>query len=482
MRLLLVRHPALIPNKTVIRDVLYRDGAPTENDFTPFNGLRSEIDRQLPELTKYMSFDELVDRFNEYDVHKSRPNDEDKDTRGSYEDITNYHTRLENISDDYILKHVQECVVGFKKNNKQGIREFNKEFMKTVRTKYDEEEGRTVSEAEWMCIQKSSDIGDMQEAKASLNYCLKMLHMGSLDYKGSILSMIIAFEKASEKRTDGRAPMPKAIINEGVYRMKFDGSGIDLDSPFVESDNSKRYFPQLKSLVDGSDTSNEYYKVYLKLKKALSYLDIDILELDIKDYADQDFRKLKVDYIESNGEYFNYAKDIDPILRKALDPDVLVSKTLSNIASSLSGDFGNEEVYGRDLLLEKAMIELSGFRADRLSEATALPLSVYVGYTDELLRLATTGKTRRPASYSDYPISSHVLHKKDRTMPISIQEKMFNPYCNNMDKIYFTDFGVAFKIPDSFEDVDYYYVIEIEDMLNYMKRGYEYAWSKRSLL
>lgn len=308
------------PNRSIVEDMLSRSGAPDSNSFSPWNGAESLMEEQFGGKYKEacISPKEVSECMADFSPEKIRPTDDSAKTRGVYAfEVGSYYTNLEDINEDYIYKYLIEVIIAYKKNN-SGFRERQK--YETVAYKlYDEETGDYVDASDIIESEIVCSNEDVSEAKRKLPYLLKQLHEGSILYRGSLLSFIIAAEKFLSC-SDGANLKPQNIIREGVYKVNRLG---EIGERFTTEENTGERLRSLIKWVSGDNKEDMYYKVYMELLRVLKILEIDITKEDATEYTGEYIKKIVCTYIASNEEYIETYGYVDKNILNLLSPERL---------------------------------------------------------------------------------------------------------------------------------------------------------------
>ena len=111
------------PHKSILEDVMSRDGEPTEECFTPYYGCAHIVREQmLLNRNEFELSDIIRSAVSDYNPHKQRPTVDGVHRLVSANEVKDYYTNLEDISQEWIEKYVAWVVIGFKVN-KDGMKE-----------------------------------------------------------------------------------------------------------------------------------------------------------------------------------------------------------------------------------------------------------------------------------------------------------------------------------------------------------------------
>lgn len=307
------------PNKSVLQDVLSRDGLPTEESFTPFSGCKHIIQAQLGVKANEIDLKELLRGSKDFSTEKAKAND-DTDREFGTSQVVDYYTKLEDVDQHFINKYASEIVIGYKLN-KTGLRKYEEE-MRVAPMLYDDESETYITESDIKERDMDFSTEEILEAKNKLPYLLRQLHYGSIAYKGSLLSFIIAAEKCFKQNEHNSKYqlVPRDIVSKGVYRVDGDGN---VTTRFVISQNTGEILRTLIAWVCGNIENDVYYKAYSELIKVLTILDLDITGEDAKNYDNDFIRSMICTYLATNEEYLESYGFADRKILSMLNPENL---------------------------------------------------------------------------------------------------------------------------------------------------------------
>ena len=252
-------------------------------------------------------------------------NDDGIDREVSAHEVVDYYKRLEDIDESFVEKYVDQILTGFLWDD-TGAKRINQRLQ--TFDLWEDEEGY-VSPTDVLIEEEDFTLDEIAEAKQKLPYLLKVLHDGSIKYKGSLLSFIIAVERY-RLNAGGKSIKPHNICKEGVYRVDSNGN---ITEPFTIEDNSAT---TLRTLIDWvlGGIDDRYYRASRELLRVCTILDLDITKEDPKVYNSKVIESAVCLYITSNEEYLeNYGYANRDIL-KALSPE-----DIHSMSQSLQADF-----------------------------------------------------------------------------------------------------------------------------------------------
>lgn len=337
------------PCKSVLEDLLSRYGEPDAFSYTPWRGCKGLFDKNFS-FSDNVNVMDVVRSAKDYSVDKSRANDDGANRDYNAAEVRRYYDRLEDIAEEFPHKYVINVIVGFKRNH-NGLRK-KKEEEKTAPLFYDDEAGDYVDPADVEEEERDFSTNEIIDAKERLPYLLKQLHSGSIKYKGSLLSVIIATEKCYKEV--GADIRPRHLAARGIY--KVDDKG-DITGMFRIEDNTGKIFPQLCSWAFGKMPDDIYFKAYKELLQCLIVLDVDITEEDPKLYTSDVIAKAVCTYLASNEEYLDTYGYCDRKILEILNPDKLFKA-----ARRISGDDSCDMRVTESMLCENIAVNAENLR------------------------------------------------------------------------------------------------------------------------
>ena len=343
------------PCKSILEDVLSREGAATKESFSPFHGLN----KLMMSLTRgngnipYTVKEIISSGRRDFSANKARPNDDGADREDSAYEVSDYYRRLEDIDDDFVVKYVKQVLTGFLWDE-NGKRRIDGRFQ-TFELWEDEEDG-LVSPTDVIAEEEADfNLDDVEEAKKKLPYLLKLLYDGSIKYKGSLLSFTIAVQRFFGNSTGEKDIKPSNICNEGVYHVDKFGN---ITSKFVIEENSGEILRTLIKWATGQ-IDDRYYRASQELLRVCTILGLDIRNEDAKLYTKDVIDDAVCMYIASNEEYLEDYGFANSKLITALSPEEIlkVAKDIDEDTSLYKDEFA---IYGivDDIATAVAVVKL----------------------------------------------------------------------------------------------------------------------------
>lgn len=301
------------PCKTVIEDVLSREGVPGEDAFFPISGqyhlIRELLRNNNKDTIDFTVQDIVRSNVKDFVAEKARPNDDGVDREEETSEITDYYTRMEDIDEAFVIKYVSDIVKGYR---------FKRDGAKSAQIQtfdlWEDEEDGLVSPADVIEEVEDYSLDDVEDAKKKLPYLLKVLFDGSLKYQGSLLSFVIAAKKLEKAGVELR---PRFICNADVYRVDSYGN---LTTKFVVEDNTGAIFRKLVSWINGEE-EDRYYHAAQELIRVCTILGLDLAIEDSTQYTPEVIDSAVCQYIMSNEEYLEEYGYANRNIIDALSPE-----------------------------------------------------------------------------------------------------------------------------------------------------------------
>lgn len=308
------------PCKSILEDVLSRDGVPGPEAFFPITGQHQLIQNILRSNNSSaidFTIKEIVNSgVKDYSAEKSRPNDDGIERDDATSDITDYYTRLEDIDESFIIKYITDILKGFR---------FRRDGAKAIQSNiqtfdlWEDEEDGLVSPSDVMEEVYDYTMDDVEEARKKLPYLLKVLFDGSFKYQGSLLSFIIAVKKLENEGVNNIKP--NQVCKKGVYRIDLKGNP---STNFVISDNTGNIFRTLFSWSMG-EIKDRYYHAAEELVRVCTVLDLDLCKEDATMYTSDVISSAVCQYIMSNEEYLEEYGYANQKIINALSPEEVLN-------------------------------------------------------------------------------------------------------------------------------------------------------------
>lgn len=366
-----------IPSKRFVDDLIEREGAPSEDSWTPFMGCNHLIREQFQgSLYGNVSLDFIKQHiFNgsgDIDLDKVRL--DSKLDNGMERDVTRGLQRFEDLDDDEkIWATVESQLIGIKTQyNGDGYKGIV-EASRVQTAYYDDEDGAyTVSSSLELKDKSESGNGLMyqrDEEKVLLEkipYLLKVLEQGSRECGVCLIDLVANRAYALDHVVDPQTNKLKYKDDRDAY-IKFNylrhfpvrhvdyERGIEKESHIYDlndpNTNSNSKFRAARMLIDGSEKDNKYYKAGMELIDTMNKLDLPLYKEDLSELNSLYIKNLVNTYIESNIVYIEdlgIKADINvlnslrgvsiaksaPVYKKGFDHLRLMAQTIINAYTS----------------------------------------------------------------------------------------------------------------------------------------------------
>lgn len=291
----MIIHTGGLPNpaKKMIVDLISRCGSPDEESLSPYDGMRDML-REQHFRTSWSLIIKMLERRQDYNVQAQQP------LPGKYVKRTNrngeYLFRLEDIDESWIRKYIENVLIGLKKDDLGGIREYNQQ--NSYAPIFLDEDGGFIDSSEVFIEKEKYSPHEVAYAKSKLPYLLKRLYDKSLELGVSVISLMQAYEKAKHINKSTADPKPKAILSVGVLRMDDTGH---ITGYLPDSANSGRSFPRARAWIRGDNKDAHFYDA-IEFMRVCEVLGIDFLSIDPMDFQAEQIAKLTATYLQSSRE------------------------------------------------------------------------------------------------------------------------------------------------------------------------------------
>ena len=331
------------PSKSIIEDVLTRDGSPNKESFTPYSGMNHMIGEQFKNAAVCVTVDKIIAVSADFDPHLKRATDDDARNRdvAAYE-VDDYYTRLEDIDEGYVRSYVLNILIGFKLNN-NGIRRliYNSAAAETT---IEDEEGEFEEVFDvYPEIDENTSV-ELVELQSEIPHLLRLLHRGSIEMGVSLLSLVIAHEswKKSVSYNTNVSPTPRDIYEREVYTVDSRGA---LKERLTAQINTTQKFSIWKQWIWGEMPDDRYYKAYRRLAYVAARINIDLASEDVKEYTPEVMENALSTFIEAKGIIVDQYWLVDP---KILD--LLSVEKLFIVQKSKSEESASSEMLIKDYI------------------------------------------------------------------------------------------------------------------------------------
>lgn len=300
-----------LPNKRVVDDLIERDGLPTSESYTPYNGMNYLIADQMKGL-RYSSLgiDVIKENIKELFVTRLKGKEEERNDNTDDFSSDNYVYLLEQLDESYVAKYLRNQLIGLK-INKTGARTVIEENEKVQALMYDKETGTVFNPSDVYVDEYEDIIASTFELKNKIPYLLKKIQDGSIHYGVSLLSLFIARDGVIS-RMGGSTSIdlkPRDLLAYPIYRVNSVGDVVDTFNPNTANNTPKFRIP--KELVMGVNPNDPYYRAGIELTNCARQLGYNLYEEDVNDYNPSYINRLMCSYIISNQEVLEDMSYVD---------------------------------------------------------------------------------------------------------------------------------------------------------------------------
>lgn len=312
-----------IPSRRILEDLALRTGFPDREAVVPYNGMMDVTKEQFPHYYPAALLELLKSRqaYLDYDALKSNP-----DVGQYYKGrgpATNFDklvvSRFEDIHPSWVREYLKNILTGFKLNNTFSINEFERNNILRFMDEDSEDGGFSDKSENLSESEGSMSVEELEAYHEKLPYLLKRLHEKSKKVGISLISIVIAYEKAKRKLNIERAMNkqakqstnvpPSYMKSAGVYLM---GSNGYIQGEIPNTDHKYgKWLRWVKGLDHETAEEAEYYDNAMELLSICERLSIDIKKEDAKDFEESFISTLTITYVSSN-------KDINKRLNSSI--------------------------------------------------------------------------------------------------------------------------------------------------------------------
>ena len=312
------------PCKTVIADLLTRNGESTSNSYSPYKGMSYLIDEQFKGIAKEkFNLEEFLDYASDMDLDPKRINVKETVTDGIIEDKHNAgFTTLESIQGQevYVAEYLTRVLIGYKINSGSPYRQAG--FVKYHYDVVDEDDDLT-SEVEFRTKEDTYDIEVYEEALAEIPYLIKTIFNYGKQINCNMMSFLIAYANITKtKLPEQIAPLDFASYT--TIRIKSNG---EFDHVFNHvQDNKGEYYKAAVKFFRDPNKLDPTYKACMKLIEDFKMVGLDIAKENPYEYSVDFVNSMICTYLPTNDEYISNYAGIDAELAQALKPENLFAK------------------------------------------------------------------------------------------------------------------------------------------------------------
>ncbi len=473
------------PSKTVLEDLITRDGPATYDSWSPFNGQAEEIKRQFTGTlrARYKQSDFInyslysYKDFNPSSVREVRSYgmlQESSQKAGSY--VTLEDLIIDGVESEKVKEYVIDMCVGYKTNKKSPVVEHFETYTRTIRN-YDGD--GEAEEEKFLQVRDDCEISndDFEEVVRELPHIIKSIWSYSKQYKANLFSFIFAYMdiKAKDRKrsyvnvTDFMAYPTFLIKSDGTYVRNF----------VHANDNKYIIYPNATKIFICSDEHHAEFGLCVKFMDALRILGIDYRDEDPYEYNKDFIERIVCSYLPENDQYFEEYKDLDVEIMVALKPENIFATSKSSMYANTFNE-KNEFDYSRSAFFISERIKLSyrmgeindDFFTDRTEEVLSL--------LGRILSIESKSNVTVPRQFITFETSG-ILHFKKEVFALS--GKYFGNFGTKSDyRVAMTKYGQLIILEEEYDEVYYVNIEDVHEVLEeyeaYGKVQSEICWRR----
>lgn len=313
------------PNKTVIEDIIMRDGPADADSFSPFEGKKSILESQFSgsQRAKFKIADFLKYTGNR-DLNPAAVKASAK--YGMLEEgtrtVAGFRTLDDMIVNGQESKEVENYLVmmcvGFKKDKESPYRVGQHEYTRTLRNSGDDD-GET--EEKYLIERDDENISneDYESTLLELPYLIKSIWSYSKQMQGNLFSFAFAYADIVERKHGRTDVNIQDFRNYTTYCINKDGS---FKKVFSHADDNKYViYPALTKVFIAPGSHRAEYNLCMKFLNSLKVLGIDYHDENPLQFDNEFMKKLVCTYLPGNEQYIQEYKGVDPEIIVALAPE-----------------------------------------------------------------------------------------------------------------------------------------------------------------
>lgn len=457
------------PSKSIIEDVVTRDGPATGSSFTPFKGKKDVIESQFSGSQRHkFKLNDFLLYVQNRDLDPSRATV--AEVHGMLEESTRtvagYRT-LEDmirngVESDYVEKYIKMMCVGFKKDKESPYRKNRDKYTRTVRN-LDGDDDEVEEKYLLNRLEENISNEEYEETLRELPYLIKSIWSYSKQYQGNIFSFAFAYADIIANNGGNMNVSIQDFRNYPTYCINRDGT---FKKQFNHGDDNKyTIYPKLTKIFIAAGSHSNVYNTCVKFLNSLKILGIDYRDEDPLQFNNDFMARLVCTYLPGNKQYMQEYKDIDPEILVALQPENIFATMKSAVYIPVvdpSGTFDyRQSIYFISECIDMAY-KLAGPGSDLFDDRSNKVLALLTQY----MRVCT-GKSdfTLPENLMRFHPYTGMLYMKgvdDRRARNKTQDyfivdgKYFGTFKGREDyKVVFTKYGFIVALEEDYDNVYY---------------------------
>lgn len=457
------------PSKSVIEDLIMRDGPATDKDFTPFEGKKEIVDGQFSGSQRHkFRINDFIQHNKNRDLDPSRIKESNyygqlEEAGMGFAGYTTLEDMMEGgVESPAVADYVKMLCVGFKKDNTSPYRKNADVLTRTVRNI--DGDGDDAIEEKYM-VNRSDEQQisneEYEQIVKELPYIIKSIWHYSKLYQANLFSFAFAYYDIISKKSRN-----KVIVTDfrdyTTYQIRKDGSYL---REFVhEDDNKYIIYPKVTKIFIIPDSHITEYSLCMKFLESLKKLGIDYRDEDPASYNNEFVNSIVCTYLPSNEQYFNEYKDVDAEIIIALKPENILATTKTSLyAPVFDGKSGFD--YSQSAYFVSERIKM----AYRFGEIEDTLIEVDKEAAIELLQVVLAIKSGKddiavPRQLVSFESDGFLyVNKQILTVP----GQYFGCFKGDTDYVVaITQYGFIVALEESYDDV---YFMEYHDAMSQME-------------
>lgn len=277
-------HRAPVPFRSVIQDLVTRDGMPGSDNY-PFIGMAEIIMKKARNTPKAVVFERLCSFNKDYDfTHPSR------DYPNGYPATT-----IDEVPPNLVETYITQVLYNIVNYNVGGVREYSSHNSREQRSMRDNESGDVIYESELLMEQQDYTYEEYLAWKKQLPYLVKRMHVKSVNTGFHVMSAIRARALCYRDKVK---VTPKNLIDRKIFTCDENG-----DMRGLVMENSGQFQQYFGRWIRGrEEVRDSYYDDMQELCYICSRLGIDLANENPVRYGSHFVKTLVSDYIIKNSK------------------------------------------------------------------------------------------------------------------------------------------------------------------------------------
>lgn len=436
------------PNKTVIEDLITRDGPPTKDSFTPFEGKQDIFKKQfIGQWASLYKFKEFM----EYQTKDFEPNVKLGGDIYTLEDCF-----INGVESPGIENHIENLATGYKLNNTSPAR-LHRDYQ-TRTTRHFSDDGDEEIEEKFLVVRDDNTMSNMdyEELIREIPYVLKTIWSYSKRYKAHLISFALAYQdiiKTKHKMvtiSDFADYVTYYMSDKGVIKRRF----------YHGDDNKYIIYPAATKIFINPTQHVAEFEICKKYLRILEILGINYKDENPLTYTNEFMESLVCTYLPTNNEYFTNYGGVDAEVLVALKPENIFATRKSHIYQNIVKKDSTIFNYEKSIYFASERLLMAYKVGDLPKSLFDEKEDVALSLIDKLLSVYSKSNTVAPRHQIEFSRDGFAYFNKE---PIIANGEMFGAFIGRTDyKVGFTIYGLAIILDESYSDV---YYMKPEDVI-----------------